>query len=759
MSERRTQALQLAAELALLLVTMATAFGFRRLFEDNSFLFVVMGAAVGSHLIAGLTRRVGWGIGRSALASAAGLVLFVTWTNFLDSTAYGFPTGATIDALRADADAAWLVFQDVLAPAPVEPGFVIALAVGIWLAGFLADWAAFRLWSPVEAVVPASALFLFASLLGADRDRVACTAIFLAAVFSFELLHHVAKQLSTRHWINADAEQGGRSLVAGGAVMAALAVLTAVLIGPALPGAEDPPVIEWRDIGDDSPARVTVSPMVSIRSQLVDQPDVEVFTVETDQPAYWRLTALDEFDGEIWKSSGSFEDVDGTLPRTGVTSGGTSLAQTFRIGALKQLWLPAAFQPVRIDAPDVDVVYETESSTLIVSNDRTTSDGLTYDVESVAPQPDLRALEAGGDIPSEITERFLGLPDTYNPDLVATAEEITAGAADDYQKALALQTYFRAFTYDQEVALNHDIDSIEKFLEVRSGYCEQFAGAFAAFARSLGIPARVAVGFTWGSQDASNPRLYHVTGRNAHAWPEVWLAGAGWVPFEPTPGRGNPQAESITNVEAAQAVAPGGVDTTTPSSTPDTTPDSVPIPEQNLEPDTAGIVDTGNNDADTDGPQGTPVWARLLAVIAALAVLGAIYAAIVVTLKRFRLRRRRRAVDGTSDRIRLAWLEATEHLAVAGIVKRPSETHAEYVRRVTTVTEVDPETLERLATLASAADYADRAPSDAEAAEAEAASGRVEVWVTKATTLWERGRAILDPRPLLPQRRARVVAG
>src|SRR5829696_64989 len=61
-------------------------------------------------------------------------------------------------------------------------------------------------------------------------------------------------------------------------------------------------------------------------------------------------------------------------------------------------------------------------------------------------------------------------------------------------------------------------------------------------ARSIGLPARVAVGFTPGDVDAADPTLYHVKGKHAHAWPEVYLSGYGWVLFEPTPSRGAPNA-------------------------------------------------------------------------------------------------------------------------------------------------------------------------------------------------------------------------
>lgn len=761
MTTDRSRGLLIGTEVALVCVTLATVYGFRRLFVDASFAAEVMGAALVSHGLVALTRRAGWGIGRSALVSLVGLILFTSWLWYPDTTAYGVPTGATLDALRVDADGAWAVFRDVVAPAPVETGFVIALTLGIWLAAFLADWAAFRLWSPVEAVVPAGALFLFASLLGADEGRVAAACVFLGAVVAFELLHHVTKQLTTRHWINADADQGGRSLVAGGAVIGALAVLTAALVGPALPGAEDPAVIEWRDIGDDTPARVTVSPMVSIRSQLVDQPDVEVFTVESDEPAYWRLTALDQFDGDIWKSSGSFEDVSGELPRTpGPESPSRTLTQRFEIDALAALWLPAAFQPVTVDVPDAEVVYEAASSTLIVSNDRPTSDNLTYEVTSAVPAPDPAALVTDGEPPADIAERFLGLPAGFDPELTELARTITLGAADDYARALALQDWFRTnFIYDDQVALNHDIDSIEAFLEERRGYCEQFAGTYAALARSIGLPSRVAVGFTWGDQDPENPRRFVVTGRHAHAWPEVWLNGVGWVPFEPTPGRGNPQAEQITGTPAAQAAPVDGTDPSLPATT-GTTPDSVPVPDTVAPaPDPETLVDTGTGTTTGAGGEGRAWWATVgLAALAAAAV-GAVYGLVVITLKRDRARRRRHAVQGAGDRVRLAWTEATEHLSVAGVTKRASETHAEYVARVAAVSDLPGDTLDRLATLAAAADYADRPPSDAEAVEAEHATDHIETWVHRVTSGRERIVALLDPRPILPQRRARVVPG
>ncbi len=72
-------------------------------------------------------------------------------------------------------------------------------------------------------------------------------------------------------------------------------------------------------------------------------------------------------------------------------------------------------------------------------------------------------------------------------------------------------------------------------MQTRRGYCEMFAGTYAAMARSIGLPSRVAVGFTPGDADPDDPTLYTVRGEHAHAWPEVYFGGVGWVRFEPTP--------------------------------------------------------------------------------------------------------------------------------------------------------------------------------------------------------------------------------
>ena len=91
----------------------------------------------------------------------------------------------------------------------------------------------------------------------------------------------------------------------------------------------------------------------------------------------------------------------------------------------------------------------------------------------------------------------------------------------------------------------------------KAGYCQHYAGAMALMLRYLGIPARVAVGFTSGDYDEDN-RRWTVTDHDAHAWVEVWFEGWGWLPFDPTPTRGavsSPYSTASSNPAVQTAIA------------------------------------------------------------------------------------------------------------------------------------------------------------------------------------------------------------
>jgi hypothetical protein len=122
----------------------------------------------------------------------------------------------------------------------------------------------------------------------------------------------------------------------------------------------------------------------------------------------------------------------------------------------------------------------------------------------------------------------------------ATARRVVGEPQNPYAAALQLEGWFRsgAFHYDQAPPQVADMPPLAAFvLRTRSGYCQHFAGAMALMLRFLGIPARVAAGFTSGTYDRGRHE-WTVTDHDAHTWVEAWFPRYGWLPFDPTPGRG-----------------------------------------------------------------------------------------------------------------------------------------------------------------------------------------------------------------------------
>ena len=144
----------------------------------------------------------------------------------------------------------------------------------------------------------------------------------------------------------------------------------------------------------------------------------------------------------------------------------------------------------------------------------------------------------------------------YRP-LWEEARRRTARARSPYEATLLLERWFRrdgAFRYEERPPVTQSgAPPLVDFVEVtRLGYCQHYAGAMAVMLRLLGIPSRVAVGFTAGTWKSGE---WTVTDHQAHAWVEAWFDGFGWLAFDPTPGRGTLSAVYTLASDSADAVA------------------------------------------------------------------------------------------------------------------------------------------------------------------------------------------------------------
>jgi transglutaminase-like putative cysteine protease len=764
----RADELLLPNEIALTVVTLAAVVGMHRLFVDGSYWWPLVLQVVAAHTVVAVLRRLGLGLVTAGVTTAAVAVVFITWTRFPDTTHWLLPTGDTLSQAGVDLRTAWDLFGDVRAPAPVENGFLAATAAAIWVLVYVADWAAFRVSVTFEALLPATTLFVFAAALGGEGSPVASAAAFSGAALMYALLHRTSNQERSSRWAGGHRVQGRWSLVGTGATIVGVAVVAGAVAGPNLPGADADALLAWRDINQNEPARVVYSPIVELRTKLVDQPEVEVFKVTTTRPSYWRMTALDEFDGSIWKSSYSTDDADGPLPRTLDTAAeGETVRQTFEISALSSVWLPAAFEPVSIDSGEFETDYDQESSTLMVDREVETSDTYVYTVESVLADwsaDELRA--AAAEVPDEIVDAYTALPGNFPGTVEELAEEITANAATPYDKALALQDYLRSdlFTYNKEVGEGHNQDALITFLRnTRRGYCEQFAASFAAMARYLGLPARVAVGFTWGiNNEPAEPNLYRVRAKHAHAWPEVYIGEYGWVPFEPTPGRGQPRAENWLGIQPGQDTTSGG------SADPEagredglgsgdgsgdlaTSGDDQRLPDGGL----GNVTDAGGSTA-TDEPALLPQPIRDSARpvgVAVLAYLVIVPLAIVVQ----RHFRRRRATTPAA-RARYLWRETMDQAQTSGVRLPAYMTIAERATRLSEVIPQHAPSIHALAHTLEATAYGEVPPSRDEVDRAEEAWAAIRSELHRRRSWRARVGSYLDARRLFAARRERLVA-
>ncbi|WP_058994013.1 DUF3488 and DUF4129 domain-containing transglutaminase family protein [Haloarcula sp. CBA1127] len=253
------------------------------------------------------------------------------------------------------------------------------------------------------------------------------------------------------------------------------------------------------------------------------------YTVESEEPRYWRVASYDRYTGNGWVRTGNpipYEDQRLDSPE-GETR---TLRQEFRaestIGTV-----PTAWKPVRYSGgPSVSV-----SSEGGFQPDDTLSTGDSYEVRSellVATPDGLRA--AGTDYDDATVELYTQLPDS-TPDRVGERTAIlTANAENPYETALVVERWLqdsKGYSLDVD---RPDFNVADAFLfEMDEGYCVYFATTMVTMLRTQGIPARMTVGYTAGQRIDENQWV--VRGLNSHAWVEVYFPEQGWVQFDPTP--------------------------------------------------------------------------------------------------------------------------------------------------------------------------------------------------------------------------------
>lgn len=295
---------------------------------------------------------------------------------------------------------------------------------------------------------------------------------------------------------------------------------------------------------------------------------------------YWRATTLDDYTGQIWdedlelgepESREQIDVVDENplLPEAAADEDNW-VRQDFTIEALRDMHLLASSQPVRwrpgTDAP----VADANGGDVVIVPD-TLRRNQRYTVWSYVPRPNPSQLASfRGDYPAEVDRHlevvYQAVPEWSTPSretlmrvffraenadefeiarlesLYDAALGVTSEARTPYEATVLLETWFReagGFTYNEQppAPIGGEPALVDFVNETKQGYCQHYAGAMTLMLRLLGIPSRVAVGFTSGTYD-DDEKEWVVSDTNAHAWVEVFFPRFGWIPFDPTPGRG-----------------------------------------------------------------------------------------------------------------------------------------------------------------------------------------------------------------------------
>ncbi|MFF9041313.1 DUF3488 and DUF4129 domain-containing transglutaminase family protein [Streptomyces sp. NPDC014892] len=496
-------------------------------------------------------------------------------------------------------------------PAPLTDGIRLMIIGGVLVIGLLVDALAVTFRSAAPAGLPLLALYSVAA--GLSDGAAWLWFVLASAGYLLLLLTESRDRLSQWGRVFGGAPQGPRAESPSGAVapvrtgrrIGAVALGIALVVPLGLPSL-DGGLLDGTGAGlgggsGGGGTIAAVNPVVQLRGSLNVDEDRQVLSYRTNtddvQEMYLRIVSLDNFNGTSWtpteRSITGVPDDFGTP--TGLASDVKRTSIETRIVAsedYEQNWLPMPYPVTSVDI-DGDWRYEPVGRTLVGDHGQDTK-GAQYQVESLIVQPTAEQLASAPEPPPALRREYTKVPASLPPVVARTALEVTEGAKNDYERAVKLQDWFAfsgEFTYDTEVRSGTGARAIARFLEDKEGFCVHFSFAMASMARTLGIPARVAVGFTPGTPQTNGTMSVGL--RDAHAWPELYFEGVGWTRFEPTPNRG-----STPEYTVPEDTGTGGLpEVPRPSSSASTAPSAEPTASESCTPQEAKLGACGTESA------------------------------------------------------------------------------------------------------------------------------------------------------------------
>lgn len=650
-----------------------------------------------------LTAAVVGALGRAAslrgtailmLQLAAGVLL--AGALFAHSTLfYGLPTLSTVRRANALIFNAEHTVQFFSAPAPATPGLVMLIACILGVVAIAVDYLAVTRGSPAMAGLALLGAFLgCAANSGASMHPI----YFLAAAAVWLAMMGGQGTSRLRQWSttratpltpvrNLDGDDGVSAFGVRARNMGVGSLAVALLLPVMLPHLPTRYLLTGLGHSDDGAASGTsfgFSQSADLARDLGDRSTVPVLTYRTSAPTPepLRVTVTSTYVRGTWIEDG-FLDQPPTFTRATALPEPPGVASTiarhdYRLEVrTNSLRAPALAVPSRIRSADLDGADWRVSP--LTGTAEVESRPAHYSVVYSQLSPATSQLEDAKASP-ELQARFNSALDPESrATVVRLGDKLTHGLKTPYDKAMAIQQYFRAnghFEYSLQLApqtldshgRQKHLDPLSNFLETKKGYCVQFATGMVMLARASGIPARLVMGFLPGQLSGKD---WTVRASDAHAWPELYFEGIGWTRFEPTPAErsGAPPAYAspsssgaFTRSGRSPEELAGGARTAPRTSSDNAAEKAYQSRNVGGAPAT-GVAPVGQ------GPLSRSWLLVLLGLLVALA------GALVVPATSWWTRRSRlRAAGAPADRVEAEWQALTERLGDLGMPPPVSRT-------------------------------------------------------------------------------------
>lgn len=617
-------------------------------------------------------------------------------------------------------------------PVPGGSGVVLLAAASIGLAAIVVDVLAVRLRKPAIAGLPLLVIYMAPIATAAKTGGPSAVITFLLAAIGYlgllasdgrHRLRGWGRIVTVWHYAGEDERLGGadiRGLAATGRKIGFAAICAAIVAPLLLPSLDlhrlfanhgggggvshvglPNPVDQMRGLLDET----NIVPVLSYKSNAKGGEYLQVYVLNYNSAqSAWTLVQPSP---SISLGAKQLLAPQGLATTTNFTATVTTIKLDHVVGAsagynFPVFFLPVPYWPITLNATGS---WSEAYNSLMVFSGNPNHSGLQYSVTNGQPLLTKALEDLPESVPSAISKNYLGFRSSVTKELTSIAQQITKNANTPFDKAVALERYFQSgiFRYSLHSNVRNTPQGLVQFLTTdKQGFCEQFAFAMAVLARLVGIPSRIAIGYTGGTRKADG--TWEVTSSDAHSWPELYFPQIGWLRFEPTPGGTHGQGTASEPSYATGNSSLGSTGPTTPTNPSSSNPITpvgrrghVNAPQQGLVGTEPLIKPTRHTHA--------PVGQILLALLALLIVA----AAVPGTARIVSRRRRWRAAAGDTALASAAWQEVCADLDDFGLTRRLSESPRATAKRITVEESIDEgarQAISRIATVVERCRYA-----------------------------------------------------